>query len=398
MKNDNKKEMRLMEIISDIPDDMITSVANEKAKKPWYKNFAVLGTAAACICAVAVGGILLAMNGQGGYPIKYVYLDRDDITTSESLEYVPKWDERTITQQYTTLKLSGQDYNSRSVEIKAELIEEKIDIAEASGYDIYTDKTYTQNVEVYKISEVSEKFAVAVSFPESDKYYTYVINRYTPDSLAGLVNDLNFEDNLTFSGKITCRNWKNDGKTSDEVTFEGDVNKAVWDILLSDIQNVPITLMDADKDIKYTFDRGKTMHIGISVNLFGYNNIVMNVDENGYLTTNILSSGKYFYIGKEKANEFIDYVENNFEGYIIKYVYEEDPYDKPKPEYTDESSTVTHIVSGEEVTIYSTARPPHDRGPDAEANEGNTQSREVTGMIGEGYDTSEYDVLPSDKE
>ncbi len=362
MKNDNKKEMRLMEVISDIPDDMITSAANEKAKKPWYKNFAVLGTAAACICAVAVGGVLLAMNGQGGYPIKYIYLDADDIKTEENTAYVPKWDERTIEEQYRTLMLSNETYGSRCIEVESSLVMEKIASAKASGYDDYTDKTYTTDVEVYRISKVSEGFAVAVKFAESDKYYAYGKGFYTPDTLEGFINDLNLKDNLSFSGKITCTNWKNDYKTSDEVTFEGDVNKAVWEILLADT-DIPITLMDADKDIKYTLNRGKTMQIVISVNLFGYNNIVMNVDENGYLTTNILSSGKYFYIGKEKANEFINYVENNFEGYIIKYVYEEDPYDKPEPEYADESSTLSHVVSREEVTIYSTARPPYDSGP-----------------------------------
>lgn len=357
---DNKKEMRLMKVISDMPDDMITSAANEKAKKPWYKNFAVLGTAAACICAVAVGGILLAMNGQGGYPIKYIYLDADNSKTEENTAYIPKWNERTIEEQYTELTLSDKTYGSRCTEVDFSLVTEKITTAEASGYDIYTDKIYIQDVEVYKISEVAENFAVAVKFAESDKYYVYGKGFYTPDTLEGFINDLNLKDNLSFGGKITCKNWKDDNKTSDEVTFEGDVNKAVWDILLSDIQNVPITLMDADEDTKYTLNRGKTMHIGISVNLFGYNNIVMNVDENGYLTTNILSSGKYFYIGEEKAKEFIDYVEKNFEGYIIKYVYEENPDDKPKPEYTGESNTETHIVGNEETTIYSTTHQPEE--------------------------------------
>ena len=390
---DNKKEMRLMKVISDMPDDMITSAANEKTKKPWYKNFAVLGTAAACICAVAVGGVLLAMNGQGGYPIKYIYLDADDVKTEENTAYVPRWDERTIEEQYTELTLSEETYGSRCTEVDYSLVAEKIASATVSGYDVYTDKTYTINAEVYKISNVSEGFAVAVKFAESEKYYVYGKGFYTPDTLEGFINDLNLKDNLSFSGKITCTNWKDDGKTSDDITFEGDVNKAVWDILLSDIQNVPITLMGADEDIKYTLNRGKTMHIGISVNLFGYNNIVMDVDENGYFTTNILSVGKYFYIGKEKAKEFMDYVEKNFEGYIIKYVYEDNPDDKPKPEYAGESSTLSHDVSREEVTIYSTARPPYDPGPETTGDGGISIEKE-TQIVGVGYDTSEYDVPP----
>ncbi len=386
---DNKKEMRLMKVISDIPDDMITSAASEKTKKPWYKNFAVLGTAAACICAVAVGGVLLAMNGQGGYPIKYIYLDADDIKTEENVAYIPKWHERTIEEQYRTLMLSDETYGSRCTEVDFSLITEKIASATASGYDDYTEKTYTTDVEVYRISKVSEGFAVAVKFAESDKYYVYGKGFYTPDTLEGFINDLNLKDNLSFGGKITCTNWKDDGKTADDITFEGDVNKAVWDILLTDT-DIPITLMDADKDTKYTLNRGKTMHIGISVKLFGYNGIVMDVDENGYLTTNILSSGKYFFIGVEKAKEFIDYVEKNFEGYIIKYVYGDNPDDKPKPENAGESDTLSHVVSREEVTVYSTARPPHDSGPEGVDNP-DASIPEETQIVGEGYDSSDTD-------
>ncbi|MBE6879431.1 MAG: hypothetical protein E7490_01165 [Ruminococcaceae bacterium] len=389
---DNKKEMRLMKVISDIPDDMITSAANEKTKKPWYKNFAVLGTAAACICAVAVGGVLLAMNGQGGYPIKYIYRDADDIKTEENAAYVPKWHERTIEEQYRTLRLSDELYGSRCTQVDSSLVQGKIASATASGYDDYTEKTYTTDVEVYSISKVSEDFAVAVKFAQDDGYYVYEISDYTPDSLESFVSDLNLRENLSFSGKITSKIWLDDGKLRDDVTFEGDVNKAVWDILLSDT-DIPITIMDGDEDMLHTMNRGKTMHIGISVKLFGYNNIVMDVDEKGYLSTNILSFAKYFYIGEEKAKEFIDYVEKNFEGYIIKYVYEDNPDDKPKPEYTGESSTLSHDVSKEEVTIYSTARPPHDSGPETTGDGGISIEKE-TQIVGVGYDTSEYDVPP----
>ena len=124
------------------------------------------------------------------------------------------------------------------------------------------------------------------------------------------------------------------------------------------------------------------MNIGISVNLFGYKNIVMTVDEYGYLTTNILSSGKYFHIGEEKAKKFISYVEDNLEGYIIKYVYNEEENEKPKPENAVENSTIETAVYVSEVKpTEDTARPPYDEGPQ-------TTGPDRTGI---GFDTSEED-------
>ena len=153
MNMDNKKEMRLMDAMSDIPDDMITSAANEKSKKAWYKNYSLLGCVAACVCVAVVGGTLLAMNGQGGYPIKYIYMDADNMVNQENVAYIPKWDERTEEEQYTELDFLGDCYISRGTQVKSDLIGEKITIATSKGYDVYTDKTYTAQVNIYRISK-----------------------------------------------------------------------------------------------------------------------------------------------------------------------------------------------------------------------------------------------------
>ena len=54
--------------------------------------------------------------------------------------------------------------------------------------------------------------------------------------------------------------------------------------------------------------------------MLGYENISLGVTENGYLTTNILNTGKAFFIGAEKAQMFMDYVIENCEGYDIIYI------------------------------------------------------------------------------
>ena len=89
-------------------------------------------------------------------------------------------------------------------------------------------------------------------------------------------------------------------------------------------------------------------HMGISVDipLLGYENISLSVTEEGYLTTNILDTGKAFYIGKDKVNAFVDYVLNHCEG--VELVYEAD------------LTTSVDENAGEktELTVVSSARPP----------------------------------------
>ena len=65
-----------------------------------------------------------------------------------------------------------------------------------------------------------------------------------------------------------------------------------------------------------------TQNISISVNipLLGLQNISVSLTDKGYLLTNILETGKGFYIGEDKVQEFIDYIIENYDGYKIVYV------------------------------------------------------------------------------
>ena len=75
----------------------------------------------------------------------------------------------------------------------------------------------------------------------------------------------------------------------------------------------------SDRELKNVKDYdsmnfGKEL-ISVSINIeLLYRNISLAVTEDGYLTTNILDTGKAFFIGKEKAEEFYGYVRENCEG------------------------------------------------------------------------------------
>ena len=60
--------------------------------------------------------------------------------------------------------------------------------------------------------------------------------------------------------------------------------------------------------------------MSILASLLGMNKSIT-LTEDGYLISNIFETGKWFYIGQEKGNEFIKYVTENCDGYV--YVYDE---------------------------------------------------------------------------
>jgi hypothetical protein len=54
-----------------------------------------------------------------------------------------------------------------------------------------------------------------------------------------------------------------------------------------------------------------SMGISIDVNVIGYRNISLGVNNGGYLQTNILDTGKAFYIGEDTVRAFVDYIQSN---------------------------------------------------------------------------------------
>ena len=50
-----------------------------------------------------------------------------------------------------------------------------------------------------------------------------------------------------------------------------------------------------------------------------YENISISIREEGYIITNILSTGKMFRVGEENTKAFVDYVLDECDGYEIVY-------------------------------------------------------------------------------
>ena len=74
----------------------------------------------------------------------------------------------------------------------------------------------------------------------------------------------------------------------------------------------------------------KLLDLCVSVPILGYENISLSIHEDGYLITNILSTGKKFFAGEENTQAFVDYVLKECSGYEIGYTLNPDEIGIPE--------------------------------------------------------------------
>lgn len=108
------------------------------------------------------------------------------------------------------------------------------------------------------------------------------------------------------------------------VRFENIDIAKVFDLLLSNTEAIN-EYSDLDNE-----QPKEILDICISIPLLGYENISISVREDGYVITNILSTGKKFFVGEENTKAFVDYVLNECKGYEIVYPFNTDEVGLPE--------------------------------------------------------------------
>lgn len=294
------------------------------------------------IIAVVVIGILnkektQKEGEQSRWQTKEIYVN--SLTEVESdLATVPKWEDLTICQQFSTVEYNGQNYDCKYGEVPTDMIGESLGDATLSGYDVYSENTYTKNASLYSIKTISQECAIALQFEGTTEYYAYINAYYRPETLGDFIDDLNLKETVSF-GSI----WYDDTYTDEEgkyhfdnIEFPDVDDEAIWTMLFS---NTSVENIHTD-NLNYT----TIMSISVDIPILGYKNISCSVTEEGYLVTNILDTGKTFNIGKEKVQEFVDYILNNYEGYKIVYVDSEGNRSDEEFEENDNVSTADDVI------------------------------------------------------
>ena len=279
-----------------------------------------------CIVFIAVIGLYksgiftskpdIIISKKDDWIIKEVQVDKKDTPTDTAV--IPKWNEMSISQQFNEVEYNNSKYSSRITKISNNNILKNIGNATLTGYDTYTETTYNKKAELYSIKDIEEKCAIAIKFEGDTDYYVYVNSYYRPTTLGEFTKDLNLEEIISF-GTIYYNYWDEDLQEDINVEFYGVDNKIIWQKLFNN-QNLEHIYSDNDTE-KYTSERfSQSIGISVDIPLLGYKNISVSLTDKGYLLTNILDTGKGFYIGEDKVQEFLDYIKDNYNGYKIVYV------------------------------------------------------------------------------
>lgn len=288
----------------------------DKLKKSKLKYIFVI------ICIIIIIGIIVIIKtnffnfkaNTKEWKIKEIYVDKNEENTTAT---VPKFEDMTINEQFYEVIYNYSKYMSRKTEISSNNIEEKIESS------ILTNANHNKNADLYSIKNISSKCAIAVKFEGDNNYYVYTNIFYKPQTLKEFVEDLKLEKIISF-GTVHYNYWEENEEGNKEyqnIEFYNVNNKKIWKMIFNnlDLENI------YTDNKKYKSDKYATsIEISVDIPLLGYENISIELTDKGYLITNILDSGKAFYIGEEKIQEFLEYIKKNYEGYKIVYIYKND--------------------------------------------------------------------------
>ena len=300
-----KHNEQLLRTLSDIDSDIIAAAAPGRHKKQpaaWKKW---MPTAACFALAALIGVAAWRMHApeikptedkrgqeETGYATEATYA-----ATRHELAIVPRWEEQGNSARFGEFEVGEIRYTTRDVALEAALVGEKLGSAIARGYDIYTDTEHEIGLDYFAIQGISSECALAACFEGDEGYYVYVNTWYRPETLEDFINDLNLRENLTF-GDFHASYYYEDRRL-EQVTFHDPDDNIVWEMLLSDT-----SLENVWEDAEWYIS---VMSILADDPVLGRTSSIW-ITEEGYLCTNILNSGKAFYIGEEKVAEFIYYV------------------------------------------------------------------------------------------
>lgn len=309
------KKDRINRVIGGIDDDIVEMAENKskvnQKRITWVKWGSIAAAFVLVLSATFIVPGMLSRNNIGGdtnsWPTKHVPLTQDEVAGPITAD---TWAATGNAGKYMTLNYSNTEYSTCAVVLDESNKGSSLGEAIVTGQDPFSLEMHEMAVEVYAINGIDPQIAVAVKFSEPDNsvnglkhVYAYMNTGYYPTTLGDFIRDLDFDNKLEIG---LCYMYQ-EGKYT--IVFENLTKAKLMEFLTScaSVENVqePTTGRDV---------------MSISASLLGMNKSIT-LTEDGYLMSNIFETGKWFYIGQDKVNEFVKYVTDNCDGYV--YVYDE---------------------------------------------------------------------------
>ena len=294
------KTPRISEAIGNLPEDLVNGAVTYKrtSKK---KSFIKWGSIAACFMVMVMATALIVPMLLGGDPISIGGIDRDYkgvISGGESYIDFP-WEYKLGYEKYTSVKYDGNEYSSRARAIDEALLGEILGTCKAKGEDSYTNKTYTETLNVRKISGVSEDKLIAVEM--DNKYYVYFNSKVKcPATFGELLDAYNLSETLPLVKFSVNEGYKEKGY------YQITDDEYIWQVL-SECRDAEFY---AENDKWNRGDRNYLSFTATSEALGVYKKVFY-ITEDGYVSTNVFNYSYVYYIGVDAANKIITHAKGN---------------------------------------------------------------------------------------
>ena len=193
---------------------------------------------------------------------------------------------------YITIGTETVVYMKSGVECPIDLVEEKKGDTYVTG--IWGESNHSENVSIYTLDGVSENCTVMVFYPSTADCPIYINTDYLPDTLGDMIDDMGLAKHMSFGSK--------------NVKVSGE--NAYYDVPAEKIMKVLGECRDAVNTNEgiAPFSRDLTIYSDISYMRYNTN---IYISKEGYITTKIVDRGASFYIGEERAQDYIEYLLGN---------------------------------------------------------------------------------------
>lgn len=327
------KEKKLLEALNEIDDEFIEEAKPVKNKKGKIKYLKWITLAACFVLAISIAVPLwnfyhspeiyeeastLAEEAESEENLtenatEIAWEIEEDTSTEEGTivlideEY---WKNAPMTEKFEIVKYNSIKYQYQFKEISKENISRKIaDVTVESTINNPTKKTATATL--YEIKNIDSHCAVVVKFEEKDSCYVYTNRSCEFETLGEIIDKLNLKETLEISKSIYQKD------DTGVLKYKPIDKSIVWKMLLDDtsleVLENPKEIKNADLSVYFTVSA--IYHPSYIYNSF-------NITKDGYLSVDILEKDYVFFIGKEKAEKFIEHVTENYEGAKLSYTTE----------------------------------------------------------------------------
>lgn len=280
---------RIAHALSNIDEEYLAQ--SEQIKKQKIKK-STIAAIAACTVIILSGAITAILH--------FANSDKYTVILNESLAHEWRWEDKTDYEKFPVVKFNSNEYRARANCVSEALIEKNIGNCTAENNDIYTNTDYTDEFEVYKITDISDRYLIAVKM--NGVYYVYIKsdNNGFPQNFTDLLNGTGLEKHLGFS-RFSVKEKNGNDENYRKLTNEADI----W-TYLSKCDNATLVT----EDYNY-YDAEKTISFTATSEALGIYKKSFKITSDGYVWTNIFDYSVVYYIGETQAREIMEYAMSN---------------------------------------------------------------------------------------